>query len=62
MGGRFTMPRSWCLFARSGLFGLRHRTLESTNTHWKPVCYCLEERMECWLLNAWHMKAVRTSD
>jgi len=56
------MPRSWCLFARSGLFGLRHRTLESTNTHWKPVCYCLEERMECWLLNAWHMKAVRTSD
>ncbi len=32
--------------------------MESTATYWKPVFYCLEERMECWLLNAAHMKAV----
>jgi len=32
--------------------------MESTSTYWKPAFYCLEERMECWLLNAGHMKAV----
>ena len=32
--------------------------MESTATYWKPVFYCLEDRMECWLLNAAHMKAV----
>ncbi|HET9059426.1 MAG TPA: IS110 family transposase [Acidimicrobiales bacterium] len=32
--------------------------MESTSTYWKPVFYCLEARMECWLLNAAHMKAV----
>jgi transposase len=38
--------------------------MESTSTYWKPVFYCLEERMECWLVNAAHMKAVpgRKSD
>jgi transposase len=38
--------------------------MESTSTYWKPVFYCLEERMETWLLNAAHMKAVpgRKSD
>ena len=31
---------------------------------WKPIFYCLEERLERWLLNAAHMKAVpgRKSD
>ena len=32
--------------------------MESTATYWKPVFYGLEDRMECWLLNAAHMKAV----
>ena len=32
--------------------------MESTATYWKSIFYCLEERMECWLLNAAHMKAV----
>ena len=38
--------------------------MESTATYWKPVFYCLEERMGTWLLNAAHMKAVpgRKSD
>jgi transposase len=38
--------------------------MESTATYWKPVFYRLEEQMDCWLLNAGHMKAVpgRKSD
>lgn len=28
------------------------------STYWRPVFYALEEQMECWLLNAAHMKAV----
>ncbi len=44
--------------------GVQLAAMESTATYWKPVFYCLEERMECWLLNAAHMKAVpgRKSD
>ena len=44
--------------------GVTLAAMESTATYWKPVFYCLEERMECWLLNAAHMKAVpgRKSD
>lgn len=44
--------------------GVTLSAMESTATYWKPVFYCLEERMECWLLNAGHMKAVpgRKSD
>ena len=44
--------------------GVTVAAMESTATYWKPVFYCLEERMECWLLNAGHMKAVpgRKSD
>ena len=44
--------------------GVTLAAMESTATYWKPVLYCLEERMECWLLNAAHMKAVpgRKSD
>ena len=38
--------------------GVELAAMESTATYWKPVFYCLEERMECWLLNAAHMKAV----
>lgn len=44
--------------------GVTLAAMESTATYWKPVFYCLEERMDCWLLNAAHMKAVpgRKSD
>ena len=44
--------------------GVTVAAMESTATYWKPVLYCLEEHVECWLLNAGHMKAVpgRKSD
>jgi transposase len=29
--------------------------MESTGVYWKPVYYLLEDRFECWLLNAQHM-------
>lgn len=32
--------------------------MESTGCYWKPVYYVLEERFECWLLNAQHLRAV----
>src|SRR5487761_2517538 len=38
--------------------GVTVAAMESTSTYWKPIFYCLEERMTCWLLNAQHMKAV----
>jgi transposase len=38
--------------------------MESTGVYWKPVYYVLEEAMECWLLNARHLRNVpgRKSD
>ena len=38
--------------------GVELAAMESTATYWKPVFFCLEDRMECWLLNAAQMKAV----
>lgn len=32
--------------------------MESTGVYWKPVLYWLEERFECWLLNARHLRNV----
>ncbi len=32
--------------------------MEATSSYWKPVFYLLEHDMDCWLLNARHMKAV----
>lgn len=32
--------------------------MEATGVYWKPVFYVLEDAMDCWLLNARHMKAV----
>lgn len=60
-----TMTRSLALMADwLEECGVQLAAMESTATYWKPVFYCLEERMECWLLNAAHMKAVpgRKSD
>src|SRR6266545_7675495 len=32
--------------------------MESTGCYWKPLYYVLEERFECWLLNAQHLRNV----
>jgi transposase len=32
--------------------------MEATGVYWKPVFYLLEQDMDCWLLNARHMRAV----
>lgn len=34
--------------------GVELAGMESTATYWKPVFYCLADRMERWLLNAAH--------
>jgi transposase len=38
--------------------GVTRVGMESTSSYWKPVFYLLEQRFECWLLNARHMRAV----
>lgn len=54
-----TMSRSlqemtaWVLDSGVTLAGM-----ESTSTYWKPVFYALEEHVECWLINAAHIKAL----
>ena len=32
--------------------------MESTGVYWKPIYYVLEDAVECWLLNARHMRNV----
>lgn len=39
-------------------FGVTLVGMESTGVYWKPVFFLLEERFECWLLNARHLKNV----
>jgi transposase len=39
-------------------FGVTLVGMESTGCYWKPVYYLLEERFECWLLNAQHLRNV----
>src|SRR5437588_8085550 len=38
--------------------GVTRVGMESTGDYWKPVFYWLEPQLECWLLNARHIKAV----
>src|SRR3954467_9711489 len=38
--------------------GVTRVGMESTSDYWRPVYYMLEDRFECWLLNARHMRAV----
>jgi transposase len=39
-------------------YGVTLVGMESTGCYWKPVYYLLEERFECWLLNAQHLRKV----
>jgi len=45
--------RDWLLAERVTVAGM-----EAAGAYWKPVFYLLEHDLECWLLNARHMKAV----
>ncbi|PKV92592.1 transposase [Amycolatopsis echigonensis] len=38
--------------------GVEVAGMEATGDYWKPVFYLLEDALECWLLNAGHLKAV----
>jgi transposase len=51
--------REWLVDEQVTLVGM-----ESTGVFWKPIYYLLEEVIECWLLNAQHLKKVpgRKSD
>ena len=39
-------------------YGVTLVGMESTSVYWKPIFYVLEGRLECWLLNAQHMRNV----
>ncbi|RSM93729.1 IS110 family transposase [Streptomyces sp. WAC 01325] len=45
--------RDWLLAEEVTVVGM-----EATGSYWKPVFYLLENDIECWLLNARHMKNV----
>jgi len=45
--------RDWLVAHRVSLCGM-----EATGSYWKPVYYCLEDEVECWLLNARHLRNV----
>jgi len=38
--------------------GVTRVGMESTGVYWKPVYYVLEDAVECWLLNARHLRNV----
>ncbi len=39
-------------------YGVTRVGMESTSVYWKPLFYVLEDRFECWLLNAQHLRNV----
>jgi transposase len=41
-----------------GSFGVTRVGMESTGCYWKPVWHVLEDQVECWLLNATHLRNV----
>jgi Transposase and inactivated derivatives len=45
--------RDWLINERVQVAGM-----EATGDYWKPIYYLLEDALECWLLNAHHLKAV----
>jgi transposase len=51
--GQLLMLRDWLVAEQVELVGM-----ESTGVFWKPIYYILEDVVECWLLNAQHLKKV----
>ncbi|HET6918179.1 MAG TPA: IS110 family transposase [Jiangellaceae bacterium] len=51
--GQLLALREWLVAEQVTLVGM-----ESTGVFWKPVYYVLEDVVECWLLNAQHLKKV----
>ena len=51
--GGLTELREWL-----AAFGVTLVGMEATGVYWKPVFQVLEERFECWLLNAEHLRNV----
>jgi transposase len=51
--GELLRLRDWLLKEQVTVVGM-----ESTGVYWKPIYYLLEEVVECWLLNAQHLKKV----
>ncbi len=45
--------RDWLLSCGVSLVGM-----ESTGTYWRPLYYVLEDALECWVLNARHLRNV----
>ncbi|MCW2295411.1 transposase [Rhodococcus erythropolis] len=45
--------RDWLISEHVSVVGM-----EATGAYWKPIFYLLESDIECWLLNARHMKTV----
>lgn len=57
--GALMLLRDWLVAERVEVV-----SMESTGVYWKPAYYLLEEELECWLLNAQHVKTMpgRKSD
>jgi len=51
--GQLLALRDWLVAEQVSLVGM-----ESTGVFWKPIYYILEDAVECWLLNAQHLKKV----
>ncbi|ABD12791.1 IS110 family transposase [Frankia casuarinae] len=52
-GGSLGLLADWLTECRVTIVGM-----ESTGVYWKPVFHLLEDRFECWLLNATHVRNV----
>ncbi len=65
-GGRYQETRSFGTTTEQLLvlldwlrsWGVSLVGMESTGIYWRPVYYLLEDHMECWLLNAQHLRNV----
>lgn len=65
-GGRKTLVESFSTYTRDLLalrdwlvaLGVTRVGMEATGVYWKPVLYVLEDDLDCWLLNARHMRNV----
>jgi hypothetical protein len=58
--GRFTTTTAGLVVLAEWLasFGVTRVGMESTGCYWKPVWQLLEDQVECWLLNATHLRNV----